>query len=167
MCKRKKTPLRCLFSFRAGDGDDGFARNLACARLARHPYGLFACAQSPQGWLATLTGFSLALKVLNSFHGLCPRKNLVLAICLRYAASRQPFGLALTAFVSSHNLSLRTSCMSQIMRFAASLRSCARLAPHPCGPLAMRREFLNNSYALRASRCLVGPSSRVLVQVTT
>ena len=30
-----------------------------------------------QGWLATLTGFSLALKVLNSFHGLRPRKNLV------------------------------------------------------------------------------------------
>ena len=30
-----------------------------------------------QGWLATLTGLSLALKVLNSFHGLCPRKNLV------------------------------------------------------------------------------------------
>ena len=68
-----------------------------------------------QGWLATLTGFSLALKVLNSFHGLRPRKNLVLAICLRYAASRQPFGLALPAFVSSHNLPLRTSCMSQIM----------------------------------------------------
>ena len=68
-----------------------------------------------QGWLATLTGLSLALNVLNSFHGLCPRKNLVLSICLRYAASRQPFGLVLTAFASSHNLSLRTSCMSQIM----------------------------------------------------
>ena len=39
----------------------------------------------------------------------------LLAISLRFAAARQPFGLALTAFVSSHNLSLRTSCMSQIM----------------------------------------------------
>ena len=34
--------------------------------------GLMAAPESllAQGWLATLTGFSLALKVLNSFHGL-------------------------------------------------------------------------------------------------
>ena len=32
----------------SGNGIDGGARNLACARLACHPYGLFACAQSPK-----------------------------------------------------------------------------------------------------------------------
>ena len=32
----------------SGNGIDGGARNLACARLARHPYGPFACAQSPK-----------------------------------------------------------------------------------------------------------------------
>ena len=32
----------------SGNGIDGGARILACARLACHPYGLFACAQSPK-----------------------------------------------------------------------------------------------------------------------
>ena len=41
----------------------------------------------------------------------------------------------------------------------ARILACARLACHPYGPLAMWREFLNNSYALRASRCLVAPST--------
>ena len=45
---KQKTPDLWFFFFRAGKGIDGCASPLACARLAYHPYGLFACAQSPK-----------------------------------------------------------------------------------------------------------------------
>ena len=77
--KTKKTSLRRLLCFRAGGGIDVFARNLAFARLARHPYGLFACAQSPKffprasptkefsvGDLSPLCGISPTLRACTS-----------------------------------------------------------------------------------------------------